>query len=152
MVSILASGPSCPVFNFQHFWNFFIVSIAGVNQQRCLEESRQCLENVDWTHLVLASGKLAKQKSMYLSNVDIKKIQFLIERQESWKATQYPPPLLIVSIRSSFEMQSKGGIFLGGSSSRSRSRCSYCLISVRKEGFDHSRSINLDWICKLELM
>ena len=44
-----------------------------------------------------------------------KKIQFLIERQESWKATQYPPPLLIVSIRSSFEMQSKGGIFfLGG--------------------------------------
>ena len=29
-----------------------------MNQQRCFEESGQWLENVDGTHLVLASGKL----------------------------------------------------------------------------------------------
>ena len=39
-----------------------IVGVAEVNQQRCLEESGQRLENVDWTYLVLASGKLGLQK------------------------------------------------------------------------------------------
>ena len=34
------------------------VAATEVNQQRCLEESGQWLENVDCTHLVLASGKL----------------------------------------------------------------------------------------------
>ena len=33
-----------------------------VNQQRWLEESGQRLENVDRTHLALASGKLVLQK------------------------------------------------------------------------------------------
>ena len=44
-----------------------IVHVAEVNQQRCSEESRQWLENVDQTHLVLASGKLVLQKRMTAS-------------------------------------------------------------------------------------
>ena len=35
-----------------------IVDVAEVNQWCCLEESGQWLENVDQTHLVVASGKL----------------------------------------------------------------------------------------------
>ena len=35
---------------------------ALVNQRCCLEKSGQWLENVDQTHLVLASGKLVVQK------------------------------------------------------------------------------------------
>ena len=41
-----------------------IVDFAEVNQWRSLEESWQYLENVDWTHLVLASGKLVLQKNV----------------------------------------------------------------------------------------
>ena len=47
--------------------NFFskekIVNVAEVNQRRCLEETGQWLENVDRTHLVLASGKLVQHKN-----------------------------------------------------------------------------------------
>ena len=39
------------------------VAVAEVYQPHCLEESGQWLENVDQTHLVLASGKLVLQKS-----------------------------------------------------------------------------------------
>ena len=39
-----------------------IVNIAEVNQWRRLEESETWLENVDWTHLILARGKLVPQK------------------------------------------------------------------------------------------
>ena len=45
-----------------------IIVIAEVNLQRWLEKSRQCLENVDPTHLVLASGKSVlpeKVKTLY---------------------------------------------------------------------------------------
>ena len=38
------------------------VNVAEVNQWRCLEQSGQWLENVDWTHLALASGKVVLQK------------------------------------------------------------------------------------------
>ena len=38
------------------------VSLAEANQQHCLEESGQWLENVDRTHLVPASGKQVPQK------------------------------------------------------------------------------------------
>ena len=38
-------------------------NVTEVNQQRWLEESGQWLENVDRTHLVLASGKLVLQKN-----------------------------------------------------------------------------------------
>ena len=39
-----------------------IVNVTEVNQQRCLEEGGQWLENVDQTLLVLASGKLVQKK------------------------------------------------------------------------------------------
>ena len=40
-----------------------LFDVAEVNQQPCLKESGQWLENVDRTHLGLASGKLVLQKS-----------------------------------------------------------------------------------------
>ena len=51
MFSILASRPSCDS-NFEEK----IADAAKVNQWDCLEESRQWLENVDQTHLVLVGG------------------------------------------------------------------------------------------------
>ena len=39
-----------------------IVDVTEVNQRCCLAESGHWLENLDWTHLVLASGKLVLQK------------------------------------------------------------------------------------------
>ena len=59
MVSMLASEPS-PAFGSQHYWIF--LEGLNVNHRRCLEESGQWLENIDWTHLVLASGKVVLQK------------------------------------------------------------------------------------------
>ena len=44
--------PSIPEF----FFRGKMVDAAEVNQRRCIEESGQWLENVDQTHLVLASG------------------------------------------------------------------------------------------------
>ena len=41
-----------------------IINVAEVKQRRWLEESGQWLENVDQTHLVLASGKPIQQKSL----------------------------------------------------------------------------------------
>ena len=41
-----------------------IINVAQVNQQRSSEESGQWLENVDRTHLVLASGKPVLQKNI----------------------------------------------------------------------------------------
>ena len=38
--------------------------VAEVNQQLCLGESGKWIENVDQSHLGLASGKLVLQKSM----------------------------------------------------------------------------------------
>ena len=65
MVSILASSPSCPLFVYQSSKNLLRGKnddVAEVNQCYCLEESGQRLENVDGTHLLLASGKLVLQK------------------------------------------------------------------------------------------
>ena len=65
IVGILASGPSCHRLDSQHsqiFLEIKFVHLAEINQWRCLEESGQWLENVDGTHLVLASGKLELQK------------------------------------------------------------------------------------------
>ena len=45
------------------------VDVAEVNQQCCLEESVQWLENLDQTHIVPASGKLVLQKSSFWSDV-----------------------------------------------------------------------------------
>ena len=59
MVSIRDTRPSSPWFDSQE-----IVYVAEINQWRCSEESGQWLENVDQTHLVLASGKLVLQKTL----------------------------------------------------------------------------------------
>ena len=59
------ASPSSPGFDSQFSWNIFrdkIIKFAEVNQRRWLEESGQWLENVDWTYLVLASGKPVQQK------------------------------------------------------------------------------------------
>ena len=56
----LGSIPSIPeIFSAKK-----IIDYAKVNQWCCSEESGQCLENVDPTHLVLASGKLVQQKML----------------------------------------------------------------------------------------
>ena len=67
MACIPASRPSCPgsissvpLFSLEEeFW--VLLKLINVG---CLEESGQWLENVDPTHLVLASGKLVLQKSI----------------------------------------------------------------------------------------
>ena len=64
MVSVLAYGPSCPgvtVFTKKNSKEK-IVDVAGINHLCCLEKSGRWLENVDPTHLVLASGKLVLKK------------------------------------------------------------------------------------------
>ena len=38
-------------------------NIAEIDHQRWLVENGQCLENVDWTHLVLACGKIVLQRN-----------------------------------------------------------------------------------------
>ena len=60
-------SPSSPGFDPQALPNFYrgkIINVAEVNQQRWLEENGQWLENVDQTHLGLASGKLVLQKHL----------------------------------------------------------------------------------------
>ena len=62
MVIIPASRSNRPRFNSLIFSEEKIVEDAKVNQRVCIDESGQCLENIDQTHLVLASGKLVPQK------------------------------------------------------------------------------------------
>ena len=56
------------IIGFPAFPKFFqkgkIIDVAQVNQRRWLEESGQWLENVDRTHLVLATGKPVLQKNV----------------------------------------------------------------------------------------
>ena len=47
------------------------VNFAELNQQRCLEESRQWLENVDRTHLVFAKGKIGLQKDTFTPSISL---------------------------------------------------------------------------------
>ena len=60
MVSTLASCPS--IHGIEK-----IIILAEVIQWCCLEESGQWLENVDRTHLVLASNNLVRQKRLISS-------------------------------------------------------------------------------------
>ena len=53
------------IHNVPKFLDEKIVDGDEINQCRCLEESEQWLENVDWTHLVLASGKLVLSKELF---------------------------------------------------------------------------------------
>ena len=63
MISIIASRPSCPGFESQHCPKKFRGKFIDA-AEHCFEESGQRLENVDRTHLVLASGKLVLQKNI----------------------------------------------------------------------------------------
>ena len=49
------------------------MDVAKVNQWRCFEESDQWLENVDQTHLALASGKLVVRKILWPRSVIIQR-------------------------------------------------------------------------------
>ena len=65
MVSVLASGPSSPGFDYQGlqlFSEVAMVNVSEVNQRHCFEESGQWLKNENRTHLVLVSGKQVLQK------------------------------------------------------------------------------------------
>ena len=69
MVSILSYGHSYPWFDSQHSQKNFKVKMINVSQShqwRWLEENGKWLENVDRTHLVLATGKPVLQKSFSL--------------------------------------------------------------------------------------
>ena len=57
MVAYLHLDPSAPC-------SIPSVNFPEVNQWSCLEESGQWLENVDQTHLELASGRLVLQKRL----------------------------------------------------------------------------------------
>ena len=59
---LLVQQPQARIPAFPKFIRRKIINVAEVNQRRCLEESGQWLENVDPTHLVLASGKPVLQK------------------------------------------------------------------------------------------
>ena len=64
MVNVLANRYGCPGFNplpSQKFIREKIIDVAEVNQRCWFEESGYELENVDQTHLVLASCKLEKK-------------------------------------------------------------------------------------------
>ena len=63
MVGIVASRPICPGFDSKRSQKNFRGNIVNY-QQICLEKSGQRLENVDRTHLVLASGKLVLKNEL----------------------------------------------------------------------------------------
>ena len=96
--SILASGPSCLEFDSQHSQTFlrgiFFVNFAKVNQQHCLEESEQWLENVDRAHLVLAGGKLVLQKRSVRSAKALEKLEPIRQACQSVDVNLSNPPQL----------------------------------------------------------
>ena len=63
MVSILATGPRVRFPALPIFLDGKIIDVAEINQWRWFKEKGQWLENVDRTHLVLASGKPELKKS-----------------------------------------------------------------------------------------
>ena len=64
---LLTQQPQIRLPVFQKMFRGNIIDVAEVNQRRWLEESGQWLENVDRTHLVLASGKLVLKKVVLVS-------------------------------------------------------------------------------------
>ena len=62
-----ATGGLIPI--FPHFFRGKIINIAEIYQWLWLEESGQRLENVDWTHLELASGKPVLQNFITFNQV-----------------------------------------------------------------------------------
>ena len=63
MVSILASGPSCPAFDYKCLQKIYVPKVVNI------AEVNQWLEEVAQTHLVLASGKLMLQKIIVLPSI-----------------------------------------------------------------------------------
>ena len=63
--SILASHPSTlgSIPGVPEKLSLELFDVAGIHWRCCFEWSGQRLENVNWTHRVLASGKLALQKN-----------------------------------------------------------------------------------------
>ena len=61
MVSIEPAAPGSVPSTAKKIHRKKIVDAAEVNQRCCVQESGKWLEDVDWTHLVLASGKLVLQ-------------------------------------------------------------------------------------------
>ena len=118
MVIILASEPSCTRFDCQRSRKKIqrkIMYFPEVNQQRWLEESRQWLENVDRTHLVLASTLLAsgqpviqKSKSIWTSLMvfqDLKRFVTDCQRQSQPQSHIIrPSALFILSIEFRFSL------------------------------------------------
>ena len=93
MVSLLdPAAPGLIPTNPEIFSLEKITKVAQVDQRHCLEDRRQWLENVDQTHLALASGKLVLQnraftyKSLKLYNTDPRLIIFT--RQEKSTSTE----------------------------------------------------------------
>ena len=62
MASAPDPRPCCPEFNSQILKEEKNIDIVEVNQWHTLEESGEMLENVDRTHLVMASGEQVLQK------------------------------------------------------------------------------------------
>ena len=99
MISIFASGPAAPGLIASVPNNFSEEKIADVsedNKWRCLEERRQCLENVDPTHLVLASGKIVLQIKLLMNSLqhqqtdrDVEESWARKEAERSWKVNRW---------------------------------------------------------------
>ena len=68
MVSILASGPSCPWFVSQHPPKHSQQKFSMLLRLINLAETEQWLKYADPTLSVLASGKLVLQKKLYKCN------------------------------------------------------------------------------------
>ena len=111
------------------FWEIFLgkmflMLLDRVNQRRCLEESGQRLENVDRTHLVLASGKLVLQKNRgHFDQPEVVSLHHVLGRS---------PPLLLTCQASSHR---NGRVPLPDWRKREQSSCSTV---VRLESWDWS--------------
>ena len=66
-----------------------IANVAEVNHQHCLEESGQWLENVDQTHLVMASGKLVLQNNIVLAFTKLSFGMFFSHLRSHWPAQNF---------------------------------------------------------------
>ena len=89
VVSILGSVPTCLGFDSKHSPKKFsgkFVTLANGYIRCNLEESGQWLENVDRTHLVLASGKLVLQKKDYNGLGKIQNYHCSSFNSKSWES------------------------------------------------------------------
>ena len=76
MVSILASGPSCPWFDSQHSPKHSQQKFSMLLRLINLVETEQWLKFADPTLSVLAGGKLVLQKKLYKCNFVLSELVF----------------------------------------------------------------------------